>query len=158
MTVRVSKSGVFSALGHDHEIAAPIAHGMVDTSARKVEVEARAAALQVRDHGISEKDRAEIQNTMVGPKVLDAERFPHIVFRSTAVEPAGEGSWRVTGTLELHGQSRPVTVDVHEAGGHYRGSARVKQTDFGIQPVKVAGGTVRVKDELRIEFDIQLAR
>jgi len=30
----------------------------------------------------------------------------------------------------------------------------LKQTDFGIKPVTIAGGTVKVKDELTIEFDI----
>jgi hypothetical protein len=30
----------------------------------------------------------------------------------------------------------------------------LKQTDFGIQPVSVAGGTIKVKDELEIEFTI----
>jgi hypothetical protein len=33
-----------------------------------------------------------------------------------------------------------------------------KLTEFGIEPVKVAGGSIRVKDEIRIEFDVQLAR
>jgi hypothetical protein len=34
----------------------------------------------------------------------------------------------------------------------------LKQTEFGIKPVKVAGGAVRVKDEIQIDLDIQLAR
>jgi hypothetical protein len=29
-----------------------------------------------------------------------------------------------------------------------------KQSEFGISPVRVAGGTVRVKDEVKIEIDI----
>ena len=62
------------------------------------------------------------------------------------------------GTLELHGQSRPVSLKVTCASESYRGSARLKQTDFGIKPVTVAGGTVRVKDEVRVEFEIALAR
>ena len=36
MVVRVYKAGVFSALGHDHEIAAPIARGVVNPAARQV--------------------------------------------------------------------------------------------------------------------------
>jgi len=64
----------------------------------------------------------------------------------------------VTGTLNLHGVTKPVEVKVLREGDAYRGSARIKQTDFGIKPVRIAGGTVRVKDEIRIEFDIQLAR
>lgn len=30
----------------------------------------------------------------------------------------------------------------------------LKQRDFGITPVTVAGGTVKVKDELKIDLDI----
>jgi len=158
MTIRVYKSGVLSAFGHDHEIAAPIAGGTVDAAAHHVELRTNAASLRVRDPKTSEKDRAEIQKTMLGPEVLDSERHTEIAFRSTAAEPAGEGAWQVRGDLTLHGTTKPVVVEVRESGGHYVGTARLKQSDFGIQPVKVAGGTVRVKDEVRVEFDIQLAR
>lgn len=158
MSVRVSRAGVLSPLGHNHEIAAPIARGTVDVVARQVELWANAGALEVRDADGSDKDRAEIQNTMLGPEVLDARRYPEIVFRSTAAETVGAGSWIVHGNLTLHGETRPVAVEVREAAGHYLGTARLKQTVFGITPVKVAGGAIRVKDEIRIEFDIQLAR
>ena len=158
MVVRVYKAGVFSALGHDHEIAAPIARGVVNPAARQVDLQTKASALKVRDSHGSDKDRADIQATMLGPDVLDAERYPEIVFRSTSAEPVEAGSWKVRGNLTLHGQTRVVAVDVRETGGHYIGSCRFKQTEFGIKPVKVAGGTIRVKDEVRIEFDIQLTR
>jgi polyisoprenoid-binding protein YceI len=158
MTVRVYKAGAFSAFAHDHEIAAPIAGGTADTATRLVELRSNASALRVSDKKGSEKDHDEIQQTMLGPEVLDAKRYPEIVFRSTSVEPAGQGSWSVHGNLALHGQTRPVTVTVSEKAGHYAGSSLLKQTDFGIKPVKIAGGAVRVKDEVRIEFDVQLAR
>ena len=157
LTVRVYKAGIFSALGHDHEIAAPIASGAVDAATARVELHMKAGELRVRDPNVSEKDRAAIQQTMLGPEVLDVERDPEIVFRSVGAEPMGAGSWRLRGDLTLHGQTRPVTVEVKDTGGHYVGTSRLKQTDFGIKPVKVAGGTVRVKDEIRIEFDIQMA-
>lgn len=158
MTVRVYKAGLLSALGHNHEITAPITRGVVDTTARAVELHVKTGALQVRDPEASDKDRAEIQSTMLGPEVLDAERYPEIVFRSTGAEPVGEGSWMVHGNLTLHGQTRTVAVEVRETGGHYVGTSRIKQTDFEIKPVKVAGGAIRVKDTIRIEFDIQWAR
>lgn len=157
MTVRVYKAGVFSALGHDHEIAAPIAGGKVDTTVPSVELQVDAGALRVRDPNASEKDRNEIQKTMLGAEVLDVERNSRIVFRSTAVVPKGPNSWTVHGDLTLHGETRPVTVEVSEREGHYVGHSLLKQTDFGIRPIRLAGGTVRVKDEIRIEFDIQLA-
>ncbi len=156
MTVRVYKAGVFSAFGHDHQIAAPIAGGSADTAAHHVELRVDAGSLRMRDVKGSEKDHDEIQKTMLGPDVLDVERHREIVFRSTAVEPMGEGSWKVQGDLTLHGQTHPVTVEVSQKDGHYIGSSLLKQTEFGIKPVRIAGGTVRVKNEVRIEFDIQL--
>ena len=158
LTVRVYKSGLFSAFAHDHEIVAPILSGTAEISDHpsvKLEVDAR--ALQVVDPDTSEKDRSDIQKTMLGPDVLDSERFHEIVFQSTAVEQNGAERWVVHGNLTLHGQSQPVTVDVLREAGHYTGHATIKQTNFGIKPVRIAGGTVKVKDEVRIEFDVQLA-
>jgi polyisoprenoid-binding protein YceI len=130
----------------------------VDSAAHTVALTVNATALRVRDSDASEKDRAEIQKTMLGPEVLDTERYREIAFQSTAVQPAGQGAWSVSGNLTLHGETKPVTLEVREKDGHYVGSASVRQSDFGIKPVKVAGGTVRVKDEVRIEFDVQLTR
>jgi polyisoprenoid-binding protein YceI len=156
MSVRVGKSGALSAFGHEHLIAAPIASGTADTEAHRVELRVEAAALRVRDPKGSDNDRAQIEKTMLGPDVLDAERYREIDFQSTSARETGGGSWTVSGNLTLHGATHPVTVEVRERNGHYAGSATIRQSEFGIKPVKVAGGTVKVKDEVRIEFDIQL--
>lgn len=155
--VHVSKAGVLSAFGHDHEIAAPIASGTVDVGAQRVELQIHTTAMKVMDPGASDKDRAEIQSTMLGPEVLDANQYREIAFRSTAAERQSEGRWRVSGDLTLHGQSRPVVVEVTGQGDEYAGTARIRQTEFGIKAVKVAGGTVRVKDEVQIEFTIRVS-
>jgi polyisoprenoid-binding protein YceI len=157
LTVRVYKAGIFSALGHDHEIAAPISSGSVDAKGRRVELHVRAGTLRVRDPNASQKDRDEIQKTLEGSEVLDVNRYPEIEYRATSAESTGPDKWTVHGELKLHGQSRPVTVEVREQNGHYVGAAQLAQSMFGITPVKVAGGTIKVKDEVRIEFDIQLA-
>jgi hypothetical protein len=157
MRVRVYKTGALSAFGHDHEIAAPIASGKVDLGGQNVELQVTAQALTVRDPKASEKDRAEIREAMLGPEVLDVERNPRIVFRSTKVEAAGSKTWRVNGDLTLHGVTRPVTVEVSEKDGHYIGHSLFRQTQFGIKPAQKVGGAVRAKDEVRIEFDILLA-
>jgi polyisoprenoid-binding protein YceI len=94
---------------------------------------------------------------MLGPEVLDTAKFHEIVFKSTSAEGSGS-AWTVHGNLTLHGETRPVTVTVKEQAGRYVGSATVKQSEFGIKPVKAAGGTVKVKDEVRIDFDIRLAQ
>jgi MOSC domain-containing protein YiiM len=45
-------------------------------------------------------------------------------------------------------------VKVVRAQGHYKGTASLKQTSFGITPIVIAGGTVKVKDDVTIEFDV----
>ena len=135
MTVRVFKSGVFSAFGHEHEISAPISDGKFSETDRSVDLTVDARQMRVMDKDVSEKDRAEIQGNMLGPKVLDTGQFPEIRFRSTAVEPAGKGRWAVTGDLTLHGQTHPLKLEVRVQNGHYQGSAQLKQRDFGIEPI-----------------------
>jgi polyisoprenoid-binding protein YceI len=158
LTLHVHKAGVLGGLGHDHEVTAPIAGGSVDIDARTVEIKVNATALKVADKNDSEKDRAEIQQNMLGPEVLDAQRYSEITFRSKSAEPQGENAWRVQGELTLHGETRPVEAEVRGDNGHYRGTVRLRQSEFGIKPVKMAGGAVRVKDEVSIDFDIELAR
>jgi hypothetical protein len=38
--------------------------------------------------------------------------------------------------------------------GRYRGEVVIKRRDFGIEPIKVAGGAVKVKDDIRVQFEI----
>jgi hypothetical protein len=150
LTIHVGKTGVFSGLGHEHVVSASIHSGTADTGSHPaVEMHVDARALRVIGKDDSEKDRAEVQKTMLGPEVLDSERHQEIVFKSTSAEPAGQGRWT------LRGQTRPVTVQVTLKDGRYTGVATVKQTDFGIKPPGKAG--IRAKNEVRIEFDVQLA-
>ena len=153
--VNVSRSGLLSAFGHDHRITAPISSGSVRSEGGpRTEIAFDARALRVADGNLSDADRQKVQATLEGPEVLDAARYPEILFRSTGIESAGAGHWSVSGTLALHGETRPVRAEVTLSDRRYRGSAAFKLTDFGIQPPVVAGGTVRVRDEVRIVFDV----
>jgi polyisoprenoid-binding protein YceI len=154
LTIHVGKTGAFSGLGHEHEVRAPIQSGMAETGSHSaVEIHVDARALRVIDKDQPEKDRAEVQKTMLGPEVLDSEHHQEIVFKSTSAEAADQG-WTLRGNLTLRGQTRPVTVHVTLKNGQYTGETTVKQTDFGIKPPGKVG--VRAKDEVRIEFDVRL--
>jgi hypothetical protein len=153
-TIHVGKTGLFSAAGHNHVVVAPIAHGSIDAKAMAVEITVVTGQMKVTDSDVSEKDRAEIESTMLGPKVLDAARFPEIRFNSSRVEQTSPGHFRVMGTLNLHGERKELVFEVAGDTMHYQGKTKLKQTAFGIKPVTVAGGTVKVKDELEIDFDV----
>ena len=148
MTIHVGKSGLFSAAGHEHEVSAPIAEGAVDDSdAGRIWFRVEAAKMEV----LPEKDQAAVQKDMQ-EKVLESATFPQIRFESTAIKKIADGKWSVTGNLTLHGKTNPVVAEAHLADNGYAGAATIKQSQFGIKPVSAAGGAVKVKDELKIDF------
>jgi polyisoprenoid-binding protein YceI len=154
LTIKVFKSGVFSFAGDDHEIRAPISSGNVNEQEQMVYLTVDARKLQVLDPKLNADKRAEVQKKMLSGDVLDPEHFPQIEFHSTKVEKKGDDELVVEGELTLHGTTRPVVVKVRGKQPNYKGSSTFKQTEFGITPVSVGGGTVKVKDEVTIEFDI----
>jgi hypothetical protein len=154
VTVHVGKAGLFRTFGDDHEVGAPLKGGSVDdgpTAAVAIVIDA--PRLKVLDPNLSQGDRDQVQARMLGPDALDVARFPQIRFQSTRVDRTSSG-WKVTGELTLHGETHPIMVTVTNDHSRYRGSASFKQTEFGMKPVTVAGGAVRVKDEISIDFDI----
>ena len=153
--IHVGKAGLFSAAGHEHWVSAPIERGSLDDAAPShISFTIAAGKLTVEaDASLSDAQQAEIQRTMQ-EKVLESGKYPEITFRSTSIEMTGDESWTVRGELSLHGQTHPVNTVVRKQQGRFVGECRIKQTDFGIQPVRIAGGAVKVKNELDINFTI----
>ena len=155
LTVLVYKSGLFSAFADNHVISAPLAGGSISEEAPlSIELTVRSADLRVLDPGLAPERRAEVQVRMLGSEVLDVAKFPEITFASTTIESAGTDRWQVTGRLTIHGQMRLIAFSVVRLNGKYRGDVIIKQRDFGVKPIKLAGGAVKVKDELKVQFEI----
>jgi polyisoprenoid-binding protein YceI len=154
ITVKVEKTGLFSAFAHNHTIKAPIASGNLDTEKRTAALSFSAKEMKVLDEGVKDSERAEIDQTMKSDKVLDVQRFPEIRFASTSITPQDGGRYQVRGDLTLHGITRPIEFPITFSKDRYAGSVKLKQTDFGITPVSIAGGTVKVKDVIEIVFEI----
>lgn len=163
--IDVGKAGAFSFAGHTHEVEAPVKDGAVrldpDAPAKSdVKLEFNAAALRVTGKGESKDDVPKVQQTMLGEQVLDAKKFPTILFESTSVTAKGALpalDLTVAGRMTIHGVTRPVTapvaVKVDGATLTATGRFQIKQTDFGIKPISI-GGVVKVKDELAITFTV----
>jgi polyisoprenoid-binding protein YceI len=154
ITVKVEKSGFFSAFAHNHTIHAPLATGHLGTEKRTATLTFNTKDMKVLDEGVKDSERAEIEQTMKSDKVLDVQRFPEIRFVSTSIVPQDSSHFQVKGDLTLHGTTRPVEFPTTFSKDRYAGSVKLKQTDFGIAPVSIAGGTVKVKDVIEIVFEI----
>ncbi len=154
IAVHVGKAGLLSPAGHEHWVIAPISSGTIREAPPSVEFTIDTAAMRVKpDPRIDAKTQAQIQKDME-EMTLETAKYPRIEFHSTRIDPAGEGEWRVAGELTLHGVTRPVTISVKRSGGAYAAHTVLKQTDFGIKPIRVGGGMIRVKNEVEIEFEI----
>jgi polyisoprenoid-binding protein YceI len=89
-------------------------------------------------------------------------RWIAIRFESSGVEAnkIAEGMYRITlaGKLSLHGVEKdvqfPCNVTVGEDSMRANGEFTIRQTDFQIKLVSVAGGTLKLKDELKFTFDV----
>jgi polyisoprenoid-binding protein YceI len=157
ITIKVFKSGLFSGFAHNHVVIAPIDRATIDTAKPAAEITVVTKEMKVTDPEVSDKDRAEIQSTMLGSKVLDQEKYPAIHFRSSRIEQTGPQHYRVAGTLELHGAKQEITLEVTGGPEHFHGATKLKQSDYGIKPISLFGGSVKVKDELELEFDVYTA-
>lgn len=161
--VKTGTAGLLGGLAHDHLIRAKDPRGRVvydpaDPGASSVEVEVDATTLLVKDEGIDEDDRKEIEETLKGEEVLHVEKHPTIRFRSTKVEGTPP-RLRVRGELTLHGTTRaievPVEITIEEGGAaiRARGTFEARTSDYGMKPYSAALGTIRVAD--RVEFDFE---
>jgi polyisoprenoid-binding protein YceI len=173
LLVRLYKDGPASAFAHDHVVRATRFSGVVQwdparPGATEVRVEVEAASLVADEPALrrrlslsdmTEGTRADVQRTMVGARQLDVEHHPRIAFRSTRVEPQGEGQLLVHGELTLHGQTRPASIPVTMtalASGAVRGrgTLRLRQSEYGISPYRFAFGAVRNRDAVELVIDL----
>jgi polyisoprenoid-binding protein YceI len=169
--IQVGKEGMFGFAGHAHEVLAPGVSGRVsvepnDLQRSTVSLEFNAAALKVSEKGEPAADVPQVQQVMLSEQVLDVKRFPTVAFRSrrvSAAPPTVKGAAVVIeGDITLHGVTRPLTIHASATVQADRLTARgtfvIKQTDFGIRPVTAGGGTVKVKDEVQVEFVLEARR
>ena len=104
---------------------------------------------------------------MKGPKMLDTAQFPQIVFKSQSIVKTGPKSMKITGTLSLHGVTRPMVLTATYNGGYagipnmdpnarvgFSAHGSVKRSDFGIVFGIPAPGTTMGVGDL-IDFSIE---
>ncbi|MCM3872962.1 MAG: YceI family protein [Pyrinomonadaceae bacterium] len=165
-TVQAFSEGLLSAFGHDPLIAirdftgeSQFVPGTFEAASLKVTVNVNSLAVS---GDVKEKDRLEMERTM-REEVLEVEKYPEIVFLSTNISASrlAEGRYRarIIGDLTLHGVAQKnlwISAETTVIGDSLRaqGEFSLKQTDFGIKPYSVAGGTIKLKNELKFAFDI----
>ncbi|MBO0860050.1 MAG: YceI family protein [Chloracidobacterium sp.] len=157
--------GLLSAFGHNPRLAVRNLAGEAEFNPAEPHVAwtrmtAFADSLVVIDE-MSEKDRREIERT-TREELLEAARYPQIVFQSSTVtsRQASEGRYdmKIIGDLSLCGMTRRLAIDarieLEENELRAQGGFLLRLTDFNIRPISVAGGMLKLKDEVRLSFEI----
>jgi polyisoprenoid-binding protein YceI len=165
-TVHAFAEGLLSVFGHDPVIAVREFAGefrflpeTLESASLQITIDANALRIM---NDVNEKDRNEIERTMY-EQVLETSKYPHIEFRSENVNVSRLGAnryrARVIGDLWLHGVTQRnvwITGEVllNEDRLQVKGEAPLRQSDYKIKLVSVAGGTLKLKDELKCRFDL----
>lgn len=164
-TVRVFASGILAAMGHNPTIGVRDLQGEMSFDPEHLKAGAfrlaiKASSLGVQDD-ISDKDRREIERLM-NQEVLETTNFPEILFEVSGITVTKLGdalySGSLSGTLTLHGVARSETIVARVAllGSMLRASGEfsLSQSSYDIKPISVAGGALKVKDEVKCQFEI----
>lgn len=163
--VQAFAEGLLSFVGHNPTFAVQRYGGEIQFAKGNTEVESMLVVIQTESiellDEMSDKDSKEIETMMHG-EVLETKRFPEITFvsKDVSLKEISNGRFTVTanGNLSLHGESRPQTIKAEaEINGdkiRAEGEFALDQSDFNIKQTKALGGTLKVKDEVKISFDI----
>ena len=164
LLVKTARTGLGAKAGHDLTIEVTRWHGNVVIDAAtpvnsSVTVEVDVDSFEVRQgtggvKPLTDADRADIKNTLRG-KILNTAQHPAITFGSNQVSGTAE-SFRIDGDLTLVGVTQPVTVEGRLAAGRALGSAVIVQSRWGIRPYSAFLGALKLRDEVEVQFDIDL--
>ena len=180
VVIKTSRAGLAARAGHDltievtrwsARVAVP-AEGDGGLAAATISAELDLGSLEVREGTggampLTDRDRREIKNQM--GKILGSGTA---TFASSRIIPSGSllapggttppnppaSGGAIEGTVTLNGQTQPARLQVTGSGsGRYRGSATLVQTGFGIKPYTGFFGALKLKDEVVVEFEVDLS-
>lgn len=163
-TVHASATGLLSAFAHSPTFAVRDFGGEMrlgeTAQSFEVDVTVDAGSLELVDR-VRDADRRDIEGRMRG-EVLETSVYRQISYRGRAVqaETIDQGRYQlvIEGELALHGVTRAHRMEaeltVFGDGLRLGGRDTLRMSDHGIKPVTAVGGTIKLKDELTISFDI----
>ena len=164
-TVQAFATGMLARMGHNPTIGIRDFSGEMKFDPDKLQAGGfhlviKTASLSVQDD-VNDKDRREIERLM-SQEVLEISKFPEVVYDASNIKITKMAdalySAAVSGNLTMHGVTNSQTIPVRVAlfGSMLRASGdfSLEQTDYNIKLVSVAGGALKLKDELKFSFEI----
>jgi polyisoprenoid-binding protein YceI len=170
--VHVDKTG----LGHEHGVEAMLKSGNLQLGANQnvgeividmnsFDADTDEARRYVGLEGTTGNGtRKEVNSNMLGPEVLDVQKYPTATFKVSSIQPVkairpnAPPQIQLAGDFTLHGKTNKLTVvaNTTKVNGYLRinGNFSILQSDYGITPFRKMMGAVGVADQLTIWGDL----
>ncbi len=164
-----SRGGLAWFKGHNHRIAVRDFAGTAELTLdalnpASLQMTVRADSLEETDPVFTPQQKQIIKKEL-DELVLETAKYPEITFKSTDVKGTligGQFDVRIRGDLTLHGVTRQITIPakVTVEGDTLRavGEFEVDRKDFNVKATNAFHGLVRVKHDIKFEFDIVAKR
>jgi polyisoprenoid-binding protein YceI len=160
LTVQAFASGIVAVVAHSPKFAVRDVVGNMEfvlgsMQKASIQLTINISSLEIMDE-VTSTDRREIERIMFD-EVLEKTIYPKVEYKSSRVTASkiGENMYRVTvaGDLTLHGITRGLGLDAQVVTGEdtlrAQGSFSLMQSDYGLKVASVAGGTLKLKEELK---------
>ena len=133
-----------------------------DVTKSRLQASVEAATISTRD--------AQRDAHLRSADFFDVEKFPSLSFESTRVSRKGDGEFRVTGNLTIHGTTREVVFNVEgptsqakDPWGNTRlglsATTKINRKEFGlVWNTALETGGFLVGDDVTITLDIQFIK
>lgn len=171
--IYVFRGGRAAQLGHNHVLSAPQLEGMIlvpeaEPTRTQLSLRLRLDQLVIDEPRLRQRtggnfagprSTGDIEGTRRNLlKTLGADQHPQLVINSLAIA----GDWpRFVADLAvtLRGVTRLERIPLHvmrnQDGLQVHGALAVRQSDYGVTPYSLLGGTLAVQDAVAIEFSLR---
>jgi polyisoprenoid-binding protein YceI len=164
--IRAFSGGLLWFKGHDHFIAVRDYSGDVRVTSDTIlpaslEMTVKTTSI-VETRDVFTEPHKQIINKELKEIVLETEKYPEMTFKSTNItgklNPSGVFEARIEGDLTMHGVTRRIVIpaEVKLVGSDLRstGEFSLERSDFKVKATSAFHGMVRVRDKLKVTFDL----
>lgn len=165
IVIEVRRAGSLAHLGHDHVVASHDVRGFVAPAEGRSDLYVELDTLVVDEQPLrdaagftthpSDAAVAGTRENMLG-RVLRAQEHPFVLISIRRV-PGDDHALAVG--MTLNGVRRTLRADatIEASGDELRveGSLPLDQTTFGITPLSILNGAIKVQDRVKIRFDVR---
>ena len=155
LVIRVPHMGGFSRYTmRFNKLTGSFTYDPASWQATKVMISVDPKSIDTEDNGFNK--------TVAG--YFEPDKYPVILFNSTALSADAEGKGQLTGDLTLHGVTKPVTLDVAFNGVGpgmlgagtrmgFSGTGKIKRSEFGVTAARPFAG-----DTVDLEFEVEFVK